>query len=639
MAKTLAPPPGREKDERGLGASIEEQRREARVKAEKRRTERLSERKEIAVESLGQAVSELTSSADESASSVQQLEGALTELAKRAIETASEADETRSAAQQIESAASTARDNAGKLSRNIDLLVELVNETSQRIGSLISGVNDGVTGAVEAVRLLDSMQKAAQAVVEGVDRIVNNADQINLYALNAAIEASRAEEHGAGFAVVADEIRVLAERTGKISTQIVTSVQEIKDAVDGVDGELNSALEKARSDSDRANRITEALTTGAKDMDSLRSSMEGLRALAEAQARDSLKLNENAEKVANGAAQAASAVQQGMAALQQQSKALENIVKTAADVEEQIDRVRGEKVSQRSAEELATAAEELSATIEESHASIQLIASSVNELAQGAVQQAGAAQDGSLVVKTIERTAGEMVEQSKTQLEKTKGLQELMRRMETEATAVLEGVAVTTAANSGSARRIKALAALVVDLDRALAKLSTLNILANFLAVTGRVEAARAGEHGFAFATVSTNIRELVEQSSDQLQAMAAGVRSIQDNADAVAGAVEAAGSAIRLETEKAQQTTARLAGVGTDMAETLQGIDRIRKEAGETLGAVESIKKRIEVIAQGAEQMSSACQEAAAAADQQVKAMQVLASAAEEIAEQADQM
>jgi len=170
-------------------------------------------------------------------------------------------------------------------------------------------------------------------------------------------------------------------------------------------------------------------------------------------------------------------------------------------------------------------------------------------------------------------------------------------------------------------------------------KLSRINTLTNMIAVAGRIESARAGEHGFGLATVSTDIRGLVEQSADQIAEMEEILRLIQETVTNIATDVEQTGNTVQQEVEKSKATTADLAQVEEDMIEVVAGINAIQLATGDSLAAIEVTKSNIDSVTQAAEQASAACQQASSTAMQQAQAMRVLANTAAEIAEQADEL
>ena len=218
----------------------------------------------------------LTSTAAKVKGSADETQLTTGEQQKSVVDTIQSVNEMNSSVQNIaHSASQTAESvkNASTLTKGGAIVVE---ETIVSINNLASKI-------VEAADVVFKLEKDVEQVSDVLQVIKNIAEQTNLLALNAAIEAARAGEQGRGFAVVADEVRTLASRTQASTEEIQTTIENLQSASRSAVATMNTGSGMVKSSVEKATMAGASLTSLEQTIESINSMTMRIAAATEQQ--------------------------------------------------------------------------------------------------------------------------------------------------------------------------------------------------------------------------------------------------------------------------------------------------------------------------------------------------------------------
>ena len=174
--------------------------------------------------------------------------------------------------------------------KNVKVAHDELGTARESLNALSSEVNSFVETENELTNELVALRSDADQVKDVLNVIKDIAEQTNLLALNAAIEAARAGEHGRGFAVVADEVRKLAERTQKSLTEIDISVGTIVQFINDVSDKMHENAQNIESLINISDDVEQKISTTSDAIDSSTK-------VADKSAKDTIVISSNVEEI------------------------------------------------------------------------------------------------------------------------------------------------------------------------------------------------------------------------------------------------------------------------------------------------------------------------------------------------------
>jgi len=264
----------------------------------------------------------LTMTADDLDTATAQLAGNTSELATQLATVAAASEEMSVTSAEISQSCGMVSQGASRASESTIIGTDVVQQTVTMIEQIAERVKESAT-------TVGNLGARSDQIGEIISTIEDIADQTNLLALNAAIEAARAGEQGRGFAVVADEVRALAERTTKATQEIGRMIRAIQEETRGAVCTMETGVVEVEQGASKAGRSNETLASIQEQITVVTMQANQIATAAEEQTATTHEISSNIHQVSEVVQETAQKVQESAGSasmLADMAKQLEQMV-------------------------------------------------------------------------------------------------------------------------------------------------------------------------------------------------------------------------------------------------------------------------------------------------------------------------
>ena len=282
-------------------------------------------------DSLSGIVRSLNENAEQLVSAVTEIASSADQMSRGAKQQSEQIEQTTVAVDEMSATVLESSKNAAEAAQASRTTSETADTGGRMVQETITGMQAISDVVQESSKSIGQLAESADRIGEIIGVIDDIADQTNLLALNAAIEAARAGEQGRGFAVVADEVRKLAERTGKATGEITDMIRGIQGQTKGAVDSMDSGIKQVANGRDLADRSGKSLDEIMTMSQNVLTMIEQIATASEQQSRASEEIAKNMDGISRVTKETAAGAEQSASAAEQLSRQAESLRAIVAD--------------------------------------------------------------------------------------------------------------------------------------------------------------------------------------------------------------------------------------------------------------------------------------------------------------------